>query len=242
MFFYCFELDDESKELCTINTPYGLFRYTRLAIGVKVSPDVAQEMITKILNGLDVVSYIDDCGIWTDSSFEQHMELVDKVLSRLVDAGMKCNPLKCDWAVQETDFLGYWITPTAIKPMKNKVEAVLNKQRPTNKKEARSFIGMVNYYKSLWPRRAHILAPLGDCTGTKVFSWDDTKEKAFKAMKALMASECINKYPDYTKPFDIYTDASDYQLGAAILQDGQPIAYFSKKLTDTQRNYTTTEK
>ena len=56
MFFYCFELDDESKELCTINTPYGLFRYTRLAMGVKVSPDVAQAMITKILAGLDCVA------------------------------------------------------------------------------------------------------------------------------------------------------------------------------------------
>ena len=93
--------------------------------------------------------------------------------------------------------------PTAIKPMKNKVEAVLNMQRPTNKKEARSFIGMVNYYKPLWPCRAHILALLGDCTGSKTFSWDDTKEKAFKAMKALMTSECTKTYPDYTKPLAI---------------------------------------
>ena len=134
------------------------------------------------------------------------------------------------------------MTPTAIKPMKNKVAAVLNMQRPTTKQEARSFIGMVNYYKSLWPRHAHILAPLGECTGNKPFSQDNNKEKAFKATKALMTQECINKYPDYTKLFEIYTDASDYQLGAAIIQDGSPIAYWSKKLTDTQRNYTTTEK
>ena len=242
MFFFCFELDEESKELCTINTPYGLFRYKRLAMGVKVSPDVAQSMITEIMAGLDCVSYIDDCGIWTDTTFEQHMELVGKVLSRLVDAGMKCNPLKCDWAVEETDFLGYWMTPTAIKPMKKKVEAVLKMQRPKNKTEARSFIGAVNYYKSLWPRRAHLLAPLSELTGNKPFSWDDRKQRAFDAMKALMASNCINKYPDYTKTFHIYTDASDYQLGAAIIQDGEPIAYYSKKLTETQRNYTTTEK
>ena len=73
MFFYYFELDKASKELCTINTPYGLFCYTRLAMRVKVLLDVAQEMITKILNGLDIVSYINNCGIWTDSTFEQHM-------------------------------------------------------------------------------------------------------------------------------------------------------------------------
>ena len=61
-------------------------------------------------------------------------------------------------------------------------------------------------------------------------------------MKALMTSECINKYPDYTKPFEIYTDTSDYQLGPTILQDRSLIAYYSKKLTDIQCNYTTTEK
>ena len=132
MFFYCFELDDESKDLCTINTPYGLFCYTRLAMGVKVSPDVAQSMITEILVGLDCISYIDDCGIWTDTTFEEHMELVGKVLSCLVDYGMKCNLLKRNWA----EFLGYWIMPNAIKPMKNKVNAVLKMARPNNKNEA----------------------------------------------------------------------------------------------------------
>lgn len=60
-------------------------------------------------------------------------------------------------------------------------------------------------------------------------------------MKELMVSNCINNYPDYSKTFRIYTDASDYQLGATITQDSEPIVYYSKKLTDTQINYTTTE-
>lgn len=77
-------------------------------MGVKVSPDVVQSMITKILNGLDVVAYIDNCGIGTDSTFKEHMELVEKVLGRLVSAGMKCNPLKWSLAVEETNFLGYY--------------------------------------------------------------------------------------------------------------------------------------
>ena len=95
MFFYCLELDDKSKELCTtINTPYGLFCYTRLAMGIKVSPDVAQSMITEILEGLEVVAYIDYNGIWTDSTFEQHLDVVEQVLKCLLAAGMKCNPLK----------------------------------------------------------------------------------------------------------------------------------------------------
>ena len=63
--------------------------------------------------------------LFTDKSFEHHLELIDKLLSKLAEAGMKCNPLKCAWTVQETSFLGYWMTPTAVKPMKSKVNAIL---------------------------------------------------------------------------------------------------------------------
>ena len=94
--------------------------------------------------GLDVVAYIDNCGIWTDSTFEQHLDLVEKVLKQLVAAGMECNPLKCSWAVEGTDFLAYWMTPAAIKPMENKIAAVLNLERPQSRTKARSFVGAVN--------------------------------------------------------------------------------------------------
>ena len=129
--------------------------------------------------------------------------------------------------MEKTDFLGYWMTPNAVKPMKKKFDAILKIGRLRNPTEARSFIGAVNYYKSLWPRRVHVLDPLNEQTGQKTFEWDPGKQLAFEEMKAIMAFNCINVYPDYVKPFYIYTDALDYQLGAAIIQDGNPIAYWS---------------
>ena len=95
MMFYCFELDEASKERFTIITPFGKFQYNRLPMGVKVCPDIAQSMIKKILDGLDIEAYIDDLGIWTKGSYDDHLLMVDKVLERLAAKGMKCNPLKC---------------------------------------------------------------------------------------------------------------------------------------------------
>jgi len=78
--FYCFELDEAKKELCRIVTPYGKFQYTRLPVGVKISPYVVQSLIKKILANLDVEVYIDDIGIWTKGSFQEHLAIIDKVL------------------------------------------------------------------------------------------------------------------------------------------------------------------
>ena len=170
-------LDKHSRELCTINTPFGLYRYKRFPMGVSVSPHICQQHRTvelKDVLGKNVVVYFDDCGIWTDGSFEDHLLLVKKVLSKLIENGFKCNPLKCDWAVKETDFLGFWMTPNSVRPMKTKIDAILKMQRPQTTTQARSLIGAVNFYKSLFPRRAHVLAPLADLTGDKSFVWDDT--------------------------------------------------------------------
>ncbi|KAG7361664.1 reverse transcriptase RNA-dependent DNA polymerase [Nitzschia inconspicua] len=242
MQYYTFELDEASKELCTIATPFGNFRYNRLPMGIKQSPDVAQQIMEDLLRDCpEVEVYIDDIGIFSNS-WQEHIASLHKILKILQDSNFTVNPLKCEWAVQETDWLGYWLTPTGIKPWKKKINALLALQRPKSVSELRSFIGAVTFYRDMFPRRSHLLAPLTAQVGKRQLDWTDECEKSFRAIKALLAKEAFLRYPDHNKPFHIYTDASDRQLGSVILQEGKPVAFFSRKLNSAQRNYTTGEK
>ena len=93
------------------------------------------------------------------------MTIVTKILERLAKNNLKTNPLKCEWAVKKTDFLGYIMTPTSVKPMPNKVKALLRLSPPKNKNQLPSFIGGINFYNSMWPRQTHVMTPLTEMTG-----------------------------------------------------------------------------
>jgi hypothetical protein len=126
---------------------------------------------------------------------------------------------------------------------------------PNNVKELQHFLGMVQYYRDMWVKRSEMLALLSDLVGecgkmkttkkNKVkkspWRWDPIHQTVFDNVKATIAKEVVLAYPDFSKPFEIYTDASTKRLGAVITQDNRPIAFFSMKLTKTQSKYSVTE-
>ena len=179
-------MDEDSQDLCTIVTPFGKYKYTRLPMRLKCSPDFAQEVMENVLRGIDDSDvYLDDVGAFSNT-WEHHMDLLDEILDRLTANGFTVNPLKCEWAVQETNWLGYWLTPRALKPWRKKIEAILHLDRPRTPKALRSFIGAVNFYRDMWPSRAHVLKPLTDKSGLKKqdrLDWMDKMQIAFVKMK-----------------------------------------------------------
>jgi hypothetical protein len=147
------------------------------------------------------------------------------------------------------------LTRGGIKPQQKKVQAILALNPPKNVKELRHFLGMVQYYRDMWAKRSEMLTPrsdlVGECGETKTtrknkvkkkpWHWDLIHQIAFDNVKTTIAKEVVLAYPDFTKPFDIYTDASTKQLGSDITQDNRPIAFFSRKLSGAQSKYTVTE-
>jgi RNase H-like domain found in reverse transcriptase len=127
--------------------------------------------------------------------------------------------------------------PWTHSPWRKKIAPPLRLTPPV-----RQSVGAVTFYRDLFRRRSHVLAPLTALIGTKKFDWTPTCDRAFNEIKALLSEDALLRYPDPNLPFHIYTDASDLQLGSVIHQNDAPVAYFSRKLSDAQTRYSTIER
>ncbi len=161
---------------------------------------------------------------------EDRLEKLEEVLRQICNAGLKVNAAKSTFCTLEIEYLGYVLTRGGIKPQSNKVQAILAIKPPTGVKQLRHFLGMVQYYRDLRARWINMLAPLtslfGECSQTKTtkakgtkkvpWHWDEVHQRAFNHIKATIVKDLVLAYPDYSKVFEIYTDASSKQLGAVI--------------------------
>ena len=244
MGFYNFELDEEASKLTTFMLPWGLFRYKRLPMGLNISPDWFQEKMSQLFADIPFMKvYLDDLLIFSNGNYEDHLEKVEKALQRLQEKNLAVNALKSHWAVKQVDYLGFKLTTEGILPQPRKVEAIKRISTPKSKKELRRFIGLVNYYRYMWKRRSHLLAPLAELSGAKTpFRWTPECARAFKEIKQAVNKEVMLSFPDYSRRFELYTDASDKQMGAVLKQGLKVLAFFSKKLSKTQQNYGVGEK
>ncbi len=195
---------------------------------------------------------MDDLLIITRETLDEHLQKMETVLTRLCDARLKFNAAKSSFCAHEIEYLDYILTRGGIKPQPKKMQAILALNPPNNIKKLRHFLGMVQYYWDMWARRSKMLAPLtdlvGECGEKKItnknktkkqpWRWDPIHQQAFDNVKAAIAKETVLAYTDFSKPFEIFTDASSTQLGAVITQDNRPIAFFSRKLSKMQQKYT----
>ena len=169
MGYYSFELDEEAKQICVITLPWGLYQYNVLSMGLTISSDVFQEALGNLfLDTKFVQVYLDDIIIIGNSSFKEHMGQVEEVLSRLSKMGLQVNPRKSFWARDEVEYLGFIINREGVRPQVKKIQGMLDLKQLSSQKEVRGFIGMANFYRSMWPRRSATLGPLNELTGKSV--------------------------------------------------------------------------
>mmetsp|Transcript_119887 Transcript_119887/g.346392 ORF Transcript_119887/g.346392 Transcript_119887/m.346392 type:complete len:738 (-) Transcript_119887:6878-9091(-) len=181
MGYYHFQLSERLKEMTTFVLPFGRFRYRRLPMGLNISPDFFQKQMTQLFGDLpNVKCYLDDIAIHSNGTYEEHLADVEEVLRRMARKGLQINALKSFWATdQPVEYLGFLLTPEGIRPQPKKVKAMMNLAIPKTRKQLRQVIGLINYYRYMWKRRSHLLAPLTALLSTKKkFEWTKGIEKS----------------------------------------------------------------
>ena len=243
-------LDKSTKDKSAFVTHNGLWEFNVLPFGLTCSPATFQRLMGHILRGLEYTSaliYIDDIIIFSKSA-EEHLKHLEEVFVRLRDANLKLNPKKCEFAKQEIEYLGHLVTPSGIKPCPSKVKAVRDFPVPKNLKDLKSFLGLANYYRRFIKDFAKIAYPLNHLTKKSFkFQWNDDCQKAFDTLKSALITAPILAYPNFTREFHLFVDASSTGIGmtlAQIFDDNleRAIAYNGRNLTPAEQNYSTTER
>ena len=171
------------------------------------------------------------------------------ILETLRKKELFCKPPKCVFGATEIPYLGHVLTGKTISPDPKKLEAVSDWPTPKSVTQVRSFLGFANYFRRFIDRFAELTAPLNEITGKNSrFSWNHQRQSAFEDIKSALLQAPVLLLADVSKPFEIYTDASDSSLAAVLMQKDckghglLPVAYASRGLTPAEKNYTITER
>ncbi|XP_042401233.1 uncharacterized protein LOC121991287 [Zingiber officinale] len=242
-------IDPEDQEKTTFTCPFGTFAYRRMPFGLCNAPGTFQRCMVSIFGDLlehCMEVFMDDFSIY-GSSFDVCLDNLSRVLSRCIDTDLVLNFEKCHFMVEHGIVLGHIVSRKGIEVDPAKVSAISSLSYPACVREVRAFLGHAGFYRRFIRDFSKIALPLSQLLQKDVvFDFDQRCMEAFDRLKEALTSAPIIGPPDWSLPFELMCDASDYAVGAVLAQrvDGAPhvICYASKTLDSSQANYTTTEK
>ena len=246
------ELDEESSLLTTFNTPFGRFKWQRMPFGISPAGEIFQQRLDQAIDDLDGVRTVAD-DILVIGNGETMQEAVadhDRKLKELFDRcrakHIKLNPNKIELKKTSMPYIGHILTSDGVQADPAKVQAILEMKQPTDVAGVRRILGTVNYLVKFLPHLSQVSEPLRQLTKkNQPFDWDKSHDAAFTQIKKLITDYTeppVLKYYESTKPLIIQCDASDHGLGAALIQEGKPVAFASRALTHAEKQYAQIEK
>ena len=210
-----------------------------MPFGLKNAPGHFQRFMDSILlyKITDDGHYIDDI-IFVDICKDKHISKIRNTLKILLENGLIVSPQKCVFFAEEIEFLGHKLAVGGkITPLDSRLAPILNYPVPKTVKQVQSFLGFCNYYRRFLKDFSHHAIHLSNLTRKdRPFNWTSVENNAFQFIKNSF-KDCLLFTPDRSLQFVLETDASDYALGAALHQNGKPIAFHSRKFSSSEINY-----
>ena len=168
-------------------------------------------------------------------------------MKALKNNNLYANPSKCEFALEEIDYLGYLVSKKGISPNPDKVAAIANWPKLKNTRDVQSFLGLANYYRKFIKDFSKLAIPLTKLLQKNIqFEWKQEQDDAFNTLKQKLTMAPVLKLPTRYERFQVITDASNQAIGAVLEQregkDARPIAYLSQKLQGSQINWSIRDK
>lgn len=237
-------LAEESKKYTSFVVPWAQMEYNVLPFGLSTGSQVLTRLIDRIFGDIKyryIFNFFDDLVIYSDGSFDQHLQQLEEVIQRLQRAGLTINPEKMTVASRQIEFLGHVFRNGTVSFHEDKVRPILECPPPKNVRQVARLVGMMAYYAKFIPNFAQLSAPLNHLKRKNVpFRWGAEQQKAFEDLKKVLTSHPVLRLPDFSKPFILQTDGSGTGLGAHLAQDYDgnllPVAYASRPLSKHEVN------
>ncbi|KAA0067527.1 Transposon Ty3-I Gag-Pol polyprotein [Cucumis melo var. makuwa] len=234
---------DEWK--AAFKTKFGLYEWLVMPFGLTNAPSTFMRLMNHVLKeyiGKFVVVYFDDILVYS-KGLNDHILHVKTILLKLREEKLYANFKKCSFCLEQIHFLGFIVGKDGVKVDEEKVKAIREWPTPTNASEVRSFHGLASFYRRFIKDFSSIASPLTELVKKHVkFEWKEKQENAFNELKEkLIKAPCL-ALPNFDKSFEIECDASGIGIGAVLMQEKQPIMFFSEKLNGAQLNYSTYDK
>ena len=243
--FLQLEVDEDSKELLTINTHKGLFRYNRLPFRAKTAPSIFQQTMDAMLTGITgATAFLDDI-IVSGTSLNELLQQLISVFERIQQYGFHVRVEKCQFHRTSIKYLGFIFDKTDRRLDPENISAIKNMTAPTDIKTLRSFLGLVSHNSSFLPELHPIRSPL-NLKKEITWNWSLECKAAFAKIKTSLSSDLLTHF-NPSLDIVVVSDASDYGVGAVlshIFPDGsqKAIAHASRSLISAERNYDQIEK
>ncbi|XP_047025498.1 uncharacterized protein LOC124634121, partial [Helicoverpa zea] len=247
--FHQIPIAAEDAPKTAFSVPQGHFEFTRMPFGLKNAPSTFQKLMNTCLSGLQgsrCFVYLDDIVVYSPD-LASHIQNLSAVFEKLRTYNLKLQPDKCEFLCKEVAYLGHLINNDGVQPNPEKIKAITEFPIPKSPKDIKSFLGLVSYYRRFIPDFSKLAKPLTSLLKKDAsFKWHNEQQLAFETLQNKLTTSPILAYPDFSQPFLLTCDASNFAI-SAILSQGQigkdrPIAFASRTLNKAECNYSVTEK